>query len=110
MIQLHKIIVTKISYRSRMESMQNRTGASFLAYQWTAVVYPYMLILVAWGVILLAFASHQNEFFNHDFLLSTSHYAWGVSVSIFLVSWQLMTMAMMLPSVLPLLAMLESVS
>jgi predicted metal-binding membrane protein len=69
-----------------------------------------MLIIVAWGIILLAFATRQNEFFNHDFLLGTSHYAWGVAVLIFLVSWQLMTMAMMLPSVLPLLARIEPAS
>lgn len=93
--------------------MQNRTGgtdSSLLAYPWTAVIYPYMLIIVAWGVILLAFGLHQNEFFNHDFLLSTGHYTWGVAVLIFLVCWQFMTMAMMLPSVLPVLATLEPMS
>ena len=93
-----------------MAAMQNRTDASLLTYPWAAVVYPYMLIIVAWGMILLAFALHQNEFFNHDFLLSTSHYAWGIAALIFLVTWQFMTMAMMLPSVLPLLAMLEPLS
>jgi predicted metal-binding membrane protein len=90
-------------------SMHKRSDPLLLAFSGTAIVYPYLLISVAWIVLLVAFAFHQNEFFNHDFLLGTSHYAWGVAAFIFLISWQFMTIAMMLPSVLPLLVRMASV-
>jgi len=43
---------------------------------------------------------------GHDYLLRTSHWPWVVALLVFLVCWQAMTMAMMLPSSLSRLLLL----
>ncbi len=70
-------------------------------------VFPLLLIMLAWASILGAFAAHQQILFNHDYLLQTSHLPWIIALVIFLVCWQVMLLAMMLPSVLPLLLLMR---
>lgn len=56
--------------------------------------------MLAWGIILVTFAMKQTYLLDHDFLLRTSHFPWWLALILFLVAWQLMIIAMMLPSTL----------
>jgi predicted metal-binding membrane protein len=76
------------------------------AWPWSAIFSPFLLIIIAWGIILVAFALHQIIWLNHDFLLQKSHFPWIIALIIFIACWQVMILAMMLPSVLPLLFLL----
>lgn len=78
-------------------------------HQWVPLVLPCGLIIVAWISIFSAFGSHQNIFFNHNYLLSNSQLPWGITLLLFLLSWQFMTIAMMLPALLPLLTNIKQV-
>lgn len=71
--------------------------------RWMLVGYPWMLVVVAWGIILCAFATGHAALIDHDYLLRTSHLPWLAAFVIFLVVWQVMTAAMMLPSALSMI-------
>jgi predicted metal-binding membrane protein len=77
-----------------------------LAYRWSYFLGPWMLIVSAWVIICVAFATKQTNLINHDFLLRTSHFPWWVALILFLVAWQLMVLAMMLPSSISMLVIL----
>lgn len=64
------------------------------------MLWPWGLVIVAWGILLLASSSSHLSLLDHDYLLRESHLPWVLALAIFLVSWQLMTVAMMLPSTL----------
>jgi predicted metal-binding membrane protein len=63
-----------------------------------AVLWPWMLVFIAWCLIVVAFSTNQLIWIDHTYLLSTSHLPWLIACLAFLASWQLMTFAMMLPS------------
>ncbi|HEY6407725.1 MAG TPA: DUF2182 domain-containing protein, partial [Ktedonobacteraceae bacterium] len=63
-----------------------------------ALLWPWALILIAWCLIVVASSTNQLIWIDHTYLLSTSHLPWLVACLAFLASWQLMTVAMMLPS------------
>ena len=65
---------------------------------WNAVVLPWTLILLGWVLLALAFLTQRNVLIDHDYLLRTSHLPWIVALFVFLLCWQVMTIAMMLPS------------
>ncbi len=74
---------------------------------WKDMCCPLALIFSAWGLILFAFATNHAQLIDHDYLLRSSHLPWLSALGIFLPLWQVMTLAMMLPSslgVFPLLA------
>jgi predicted metal-binding membrane protein len=66
------------------------------------VIWPWVLVIVAWTVALLATLTKQTFLINHTYLLTQSHLPWIVALVVFLASWQVMTVAMMLPSSMPL--------
>src|SRR5438876_5100918 len=66
------------------------------------VIWPWFLIIAAWTVALLAAFTKQTFLMNHNYLLTQSHLSWLVALVVFLASWQVMTVAMMLPSSMPL--------
>jgi predicted metal-binding membrane protein len=55
----------------------------------------------AWGIALLAQVSGRARLFDHDVLLA-GDVPLAAAVALFLVAWQVMVAAMMLPSALPL--------
>lgn len=71
---------------------------------WMQIIFPWILVVVAWGIILLAFATNRVSLIDHDYLLRTSHLPWLLAFVIFLTSWQVMTVAMMLPSALSMVS------
>ena len=64
------------------------------------MLWPWGLVIVAWGILLLAASSSHLSALDHDYLLRESHLPWVLALVILLGSWQLMTAAMMLPSAL----------
>jgi predicted metal-binding membrane protein len=70
---------------------------------WLLIIFPWILVAIAWGSILLAFATNRASLIDHDFLLKTGHLPWLVAFIVFLVTWQVMTFAMMLPSALSMI-------
>src|SRR5207244_838979 len=67
------------------------------------------LPVAAWVVAVLAELSGLAAAFHHDHLLGGGQSPW-LSVPAFLVGWQLMVAAMMLPSAIPMLAAFRRVS
>lgn len=66
------------------------------------VILPWILVIVAWTVVLLAVLTKQTYLINHTYLLTQSHLSWIVALIVFLACWQVMIVAMMLPSSMPL--------
>jgi predicted metal-binding membrane protein len=67
------------------------------------VIWPWVLVIAAWTVTLLAALTKQTSLINHNYLLTQSHLSWLAALVVFLASWQVMTVAMMLPSSMPLI-------
>jgi predicted metal-binding membrane protein len=100
--QEDSLVVLKV--QKKMKEAEHDT---FLpVWQWDAIASPLLLVIAAWGIIFIASAQHQIVWLDHDFLLQKSHFPWIITLIIFLVCWQVMILAMMLPSVLPLLFLL----
>jgi len=62
------------------------------------VLWPWMLVIVAWTVALVAALTNQNSLIDHHYLLEESHLSRLLALVVFLACWQVMTVAMMLPS------------
>jgi len=66
------------------------------------VLWPWLLVAVAWAVLVLATLAHQTFLLDHHYLLQASGLSWLAALEVFLLCWQLMTVAMMLPSSMPM--------
>src|SRR5258708_34678844 len=62
------------------------------------VLWPWLLVGVAWVVLILATLGHQTFLLDHHYLLQASGLPWLAALEVFLLCWQVMTVAMMLPS------------
>src|SRR2546421_1661468 len=69
------------------------------------VLWPWLLVAVAWAVLVLATLTHQIYLLDHHYLLQASGLPWLAALEVFLLCWQLMTVAMMLPSSMPMVQM-----
>jgi len=86
-----------------------RNDAS-LSYHWTHILWPSLLIVIAWSIILFAASTNQMYLLDHDYLLRASHLPWLLALVAFLASWQIMTAAMMLPSTLSMISIIAYAS
>lgn len=68
----------------------------------TLVLWPWLLVAVAWTVLVLATVAHQTYLLDHHYLLQASGLPWLAAFEVFLLCWQVMTVAMMLPSSMPM--------
>ena len=68
-----------------------------------------MAIAGAWILAVVAQTSGSNELLHHDSLIHSDLPSWG-ALALFLVAWQTMIAAMMLPSSLPLLRLFAAAS
>jgi len=66
------------------------------------VLWPWLLVTVAWAVLVLATLTHQTFLLDHHYLLHASGLPWLAALEVFLLCWQVMTVAMMLPSSMPM--------
>jgi len=69
-----------------------------------------VLIFTTWTIALLAVLTNRPFLLDHRYLLQQSHLPWIVALVIFLASWQVMTVAMMLPSSMPVVSMMAYAS
>jgi predicted metal-binding membrane protein len=69
------------------------------------VLWPWLLVAAAWAVLVLATLAHQTFLLDHHYLLQASGLPWLAAFEVFLLCWQLMTVAMMLPSSMPMIQM-----
>jgi predicted metal-binding membrane protein len=74
------------------------------------VIWPWVLVIAAWTVALLAVLTKHTFLINHNYLLTQSHLPWIEALVVFLACWQVMTIAMMLPSSMPFVYMLVHTS
>jgi len=74
------------------------------------VRWPWLLVAFAWGVALLATITGRRELIDHHYLLEDSGLAWPTAVAVFLACWQVMAVAMMLPSSLPMVNLMTYVA
>lgn len=68
-----------------------------------------VVIAGAWGITLLAQVSGRARLFDHDALVQ-AELPLAAAVAVFLVAWQVMVAAMMLPSALPLVRLFAATS
>ena len=74
------------------------------------VLWPWFLVIAAWVITLLAIIGNQVYLMDHHYLIEESHLHWLAILAIFLIGWQVMVIAMMLPSSMPVLYMLTHAS
>jgi len=74
------------------------------------VIWPWLVVVAAWTLALLAVLTHQTFLMNHYYLLVESHLPWLVALVIFLAGFQIMTVGMMLPSSMPMVSMMVHAS
>jgi predicted metal-binding membrane protein len=70
------------------------------------VVWPWVVVIAAWTLGLVAVLTNQTELIDHRYLLQQSHLPWLLALLLFLACWQVMTIAMMLPSSMPMIYMM----
>ena len=70
------------------------------------VLWPWIVVIAAWTVALVAFLTKQNDLIDHHYLIEESHLPWLAAFALFLAGWQIMTTAMMLPSSMPMVYMM----
>lgn len=58
---------------------------------------------VSWSLMAALLVLDRTELIEHDAILTTSGTAWPLAILLFVVTWQLMTAAMMLPTSLPMI-------
>jgi predicted metal-binding membrane protein len=71
----------------------------------TFVLWPWFFVAAAWAVLVFATLTHQTYLLNHQYLLQGSGLPWLAALEVFLLCWQVMTVAMMLPSSMPMLTL-----
>jgi predicted metal-binding membrane protein len=69
----------------------------------------FVAIAAAWGLAVAADLTGQGHALHHDSLIEGGPPLWG-ALLLFLVAWQAMVAAMMLPSSLPLIRLFDAVS
>ena len=74
------------------------------------VIWPWVVVVAAWTLALLAVLTNQSYLINHHYLLEQSHLPVLLALVVFLACWQVMTVGMMLPSSMPMLYMMVHAS
>lgn len=77
-------------------------------YRGSLPFWPWLLVVAAWAVTLLAMLTRHTEWGDHHYLLRDSGLPLFSALGFFLVSWQVMILAMMVPSLTPLLRQMTS--
>src|SRR5713101_2679827 len=75
-----------------------------------AVLWPWLVVIAAWMLALLAVLTNRSYLINHQYLLEQSHLPWLLALLLFLACWQVMTIGMMLPSSMPMIYMMVHAS
>src|SRR3974390_3675231 len=87
-----------VLHLSDREKVSERTQRPRRAIVW----WPWLLVAAAWAVLVLAPLTHTTYLLDHHYLLKARGLPWLAAFEVFLLCWQLMTLAMMLPSSMPM--------
>src|SRR5260370_14299313 len=71
-----------------------------------SVLWPYVLVMAAWTVALLATLTNQTYLSNHRYLLEQSHLPALAALVVFLACWQVVPAGMVVPATMALRASL----
>ena len=74
------------------------------------VIWPWLVVVAAWTLALLAVLTNHSSLINHHYLLEESHLPMLLALVVFLACWQVMTVGMMLPSSMPMMYMMVQAS
>ena len=96
----HTSVIKRLS-TTHQEQARERTGRR----RRTLVLWPWVLVALAWAVLVLATVTHQIYVLDHHYLLQASGLPWLAAFEVFLLCWQVMTVAMMLPSSMPMVTL-----
>ncbi|HKT38583.1 MAG TPA: DUF2182 domain-containing protein [Ktedonobacterales bacterium] len=80
--------------------------ASAKARRRAPVRWPWVVAALAWGVALLAALLRLRFLIDHHWLIEASGLPWLLAALVFLACWQVMTLAMMLPSSMRMMQMM----
>jgi predicted metal-binding membrane protein len=80
--------------------------ASAKARRRAPVRWPWVVAALAWGVALLATLLRLRFLIDHHWLIEASGLPWLLASLVFLACWQVMTLAMMLPSSIQMMTMM----
>src|SRR2546427_139935 len=94
----------------RLPDLEDKGSARPSSRRRALILWPWLMVFAAWTVALLAALTNQTYLINHSYLLERSHLPWLVTLGVFLAAWQVMTVAMMLPSSMPLVYMMVHAS
>ena len=67
--------------------------------------WPWIAVCVSWGAAGLAALTGQSYLVDHDYLIESGNLPLPVAMLVFVACWQVMIVAMMLPSSLPVVYM-----
>ena len=95
---LHTSTIHRRATTTGQEQGTGRTGRPRRA----PVLWPWLLVVAAWAVLVVATLTHQTYLLDHHYLLQASGLPWLPALEVFLLCWQVMTVAMMLPSSIPM--------
>lgn len=70
------------------------------------ILWPWMLVIAAWTLMGLLVLTNRGYLINHHYLMTQSQLPVLVAMLVFLASWQVMTVGMMLPSSMPTIYMI----
>ncbi len=80
--------------------------AALVSRAWPAIVFPWLLMCCAWLILVVLTAT--QHMLDHDSLLRGGQFPWMIALLLFLAMWQVMMLAMMLPSCFSPLAALAT--
>jgi predicted metal-binding membrane protein len=96
-----------------MDTGHRRGSFRALATVWSSWVLPHPLLVwaiaAAWAVAVAAEVSGREQVLHHDALAQGGLTPWA-ALGLFLLAWQLMVAAMMLPASLPLIRLFDRVA
>lgn len=78
--------------------------------RWTVPVPVLLAIAACWTLAIAAQLTSDVGTHGHDTLLDEGHLAWWMTTAIFILSWEVMVVAMMLPSSLPMVSLFHRVT
>jgi predicted metal-binding membrane protein len=87
---------------------QRHAGKGDSARRRSLLLWLWLLVGAAWAVTLLAVVTRHTEWGDHHYLLQASGLPFVSALGLFLASWQLMILAMMIPAIAPLLRRMTS--
>jgi predicted metal-binding membrane protein len=87
----------------KLTDVNNQPPARPAARHRAPVICPWLGVVAAWTLALIAVLTNQSYLINHHYLLEESHLPVLVALVIFLVCWQVMVVGMMLPSSMPMM-------